>query len=383
MKAFLKGKRLFIVVQNVWVRTGVKCLPECWSQKRQTIKSTMPGYQLLNATLTNRKAELAEVLVRLKYENLPVTLSNIKKYYQVKSVPVSESTEVSALLLRYQSDNKTRLAHNYTRIFKQVADSLNEFCKGVRAEDFSLDMLNRYVTHLIEQGIQNNTISSRVSKIRTAMGAAAMRGVPVHQDWPKFSFKYVDPKPVWLTADELALLEKFIPLDYRQVFKDEFLFRCYTGLRFSDCQQLRPHHFIRRGADVYVDFSVVKTKLDQNIILSTKAAAIAKKWGYKVPKLYMQDCNQRIKEVCRGAKIKTKTEKVRYCGNERLVDVLEKWELVTTHVARRTFARMWLEKGGDVVKLMRYLGHSSTEQTLAYCGMETVEVNQEMKRLFG
>src|SRR5690606_2985345 len=146
------------------------------------------------------------------------------------------------------------------------------------------------------------------------------------------------------------------------------LFRCYTGLRFSDCHQLKSHHFIVQGKDVFIDFTVIKTGLDQNILLSSRAAAIARKWNFRVPAVWMSDCNERIKQTCRGAKIRSATDRVRFRGAERVAEVYKKWELVTTHVARRTFARAWLDKGGDLVKLSNDLGHSSVQQTLEYAG---------------
>jgi site-specific recombinase XerD len=340
----------------------------------------MPRYKDLNAILTKRKAEVQDILLKLQYQGLPITSANVRRFRIIQRP--ADSPTLSQLLLNYRDRNLKVLRNNYTRKFKPVSDRLVKFGDPL-ALDFSLDSLNDYINELIDDGKENNTIHDHVRKIRLVMRIAQSQGVKVHPDFVQFRFKYITPKPVWLTETELSLLEQFKPLAEHQVYLDECLFRCYTGLRFSDVQQLRPHHFIKRGKDVYLDFSVIKTRLDQNILLSSKAAAIARRWGFTAPKLYQQDCNERIKQIARAAKLTDTIEKVRYRGNERLVDLLPKHKMITTHVARRTFGRMWMERGGDIFKLSKYYGHSSIEQTSAYIGWTTEEVNEELKRLMG
>jgi len=56
--------------------------------------------------------------------------------------------------------------------------------------------------------------------------------------------------------------------------------------------------------------------------------------------------------------------------------------MITTHTARKSFARNWIEKGGDITKLSKYLGHSSTTITLHYIGYENAEIDQELLKVF-
>jgi site-specific recombinase XerD len=386
IKAFLKApdksglSRLYFVYRNIWVRVGVKVLSGSWDHEKQVIKSSMPHHKELNGILNKRKSELTDILLRLEYDQIPVSPATIRKYWKVPKA-VTEPT-VADLMEGYAKDNMRTLAHNHTRKFLYMADKVRAW-KDVAAKDFDQVQMNNFVTHLIEKGLQNGSIHDYVRKIRLAIQTAQKRGVHVHPDCSGFRFKYIQPKPVWLTEKELKLLEAFTPTEKGLVYRDEFLFRSYTGLRFSDVQQLRPHHFIKRGKDVYLDFSVIKTRLDQNILLSSKASAIARRWGFTAPKLYQQDCNERIKQIARAAKLTDTIEKVRYRGNERLVDLLPKHKMITTHVARRTFGRIWMERGGDIFKLSKYYGHSSIEQTSAYIGWTTEEVNEELKRLMG
>jgi integrase len=112
--------------------------------------------------------------------------------------------------------------------------------------------------------------------------------------------------------------------------------------------------------------------------------AILKKWGGKPPRLNQSDCNDIIKKVCRAAWAKdkdTKVQTVRFRGNVRVMTNKSKWELVTTHTARRTFGRRWMENGGSLRNLSIYYGHASERQTAEYIGWTTEEVNNEMMKV--
>lgn len=394
MKIYLKGGSLYFKVSNVWVKTGIKVTPGGWNHKKQCVRGWVPLADELNDELASQKAQLTSTIRKIRNAGKKVSNTLIEQYREgTRAMADDEPGDVSlpALLRMYAQDHKATLKEKYTKRFESVAAHVEKFSQGISASKFSQSVLQEYLTHLLELEdgdgeavMTNNGLHDHVRKIRRAMTYYGSQGFKVHKDCHRFKFRYIKPKSVWLDSEkELSLLEKFIPLAENQVYWEEFLFRCYTGLRFSDCNQLQPHHFIVEGNSIYLDFTAIKTRMDQNILLSSKAAAIVRKWNFRVPKLYNQDCNQRIKWICRAAKIKAPIEKVRFRGAERVVSVHEKWELVTTHVARRTFARAWLDRKGDEVKLMKYLGHSSVQQTFDYAGYETVEVNQELKRVFG
>jgi integrase len=76
-------------------------------------------------------------------------------------------------------------------------------------------------------------------------------------------------------------------------------------------------------------------------------------------------------------------EKVRYRGSERVVQMLPKYELITTHTGRRTFGRRWLEVGESIQGLQVYYGHSSQKQTEDYCGWKAEVITSAVDRVVG
>ena len=56
-----------------------------------------------------------------------------------------------------------------------------------------------------------------------------------------------------------------------------------------------------------------------------------------------------------------------------MVELVPKWKKVTTHTARKSFGRRWMDTIGDIESLSQYLGHSSSAVTRHYIGWQLEE----------
>jgi integrase len=214
-------------------------------------------------------------------------------------------------------------------------------------------------------------------------------------DFKLFDNLYVKPKVYWMDWEtEIACLEEFEPLPEDLPLKQLVLFMCYTGIRHSDAINIKPANFIRRKGSVFLDFTIVKTKLDHNIELPPKAAAIVNEWGGSVPRIYQSDVGAGIKRLAKAAaeswaKKKKQSplldtiEKVRFSGSKRVVNLIPKYMVLGSHTPRRSFGRRWAEEDGDLTFLQKVYGHATLQQTLDYIGWTTQEINKEMKRVIG
>ena len=86
--------------------------------------------------------------------------------------------------------------------------------------------------------------------------------------------------------------------------------------------------------------------------------------------------------VAKAAGIKGDFKEVKHSGREQIEVVKPRWKCVTTHTARRTFARYWADSGKDINMLSKFLGHSSPHITMQYIGYDFREIHAEMLDLF-
>lgn len=146
---------------------------------------------------------------------------------------------------------------------------------------------------------------------------------------------------VWLTLDEI---DKINALDFGNKVlltrcRDAFVFQCMVGCRYGDLEKLVRENIVFESGVYYMK---IKTRKNEKLIkvpLAKKAVAIIEKYkGISVADWLptMQECNSQIKEVCKLAGMYEVVQMVRGSGDNRKEHRFQKWQLITTHCARRS-----------------------------------------------
>ena len=183
---------------------------------------------------------------------------------------------------------------------------------------------------------------------------------------------------VFLDADELKRLEKYARTlrGKERMYALYFLCSAWCGARVSDIQRIGPDS-IHRGRLVYV---CEKT--------GAKAEVPVKKgldnWLAELETLRQanQFCgrtyNRTIKDVCKRAGICSEVRGFR--GGREIKS--QKWEQVSTHTARRSFATNLYLAGCDLYTIGRMMGHSSADMTRRYICSGIRDMDEGMRRFF-
>ncbi len=172
-----------------------------------------------------------------------------------------------------------------------------------------------------------------------------------------------------LTEEELsALFETAYPEKLRRVV-DLFVFQADTGLRYSDLSQVEPGSV---AGDV-LNFRNVKSSKQQSRRLTARAVLILNRYGGTLPAISNQKFNDYIKEAAERAGL---SRIVQTGDGARLLH-----EIVSTHVARHTFATRLLRAGVPLNIVSRMLGHSSITTTAIYDQTGEAEEFDAIKKL--
>lgn len=164
---------------------------------------------------------------------------------------------------------------------------------------------------------------------------------------------------------EIELNEALCPYEIKMynVTRTKFLFGCYTGLRVSDFNSLKELN-IRDGI---VNVYMKKTKKKVAIPLNSKARELIAS-GLLFESIPDQDINKKIKIICRmtGA-MNYPVEVKKHIAGQAVIEEHPKWDLITSHTARRSFAtNLHLSGAVSLFDIMLLLGHSSIETTRNY-----------------
>ena len=177
---------------------------------------------------------------------------------------------------------------------------------------------------------------------------------------------------IYLGLDELNKLSEYeVPshLPSLDRVKDVFLFCCYTSIRYSDVLKLRRKD-IYEG---YIRVITKKTNTALKIELNKHSREILDKYksfefsdDKALPVISNVKMNKHLKRLGQLAQLDQLVTRVYFIGNKRFEETKKKYELLTTHCARRTFVVTALQLGIPAEVIMRWTGHSDHKSMKPY-----------------
>ena len=324
------------------------------------------------------------------------------KFTETLGRGISEDVGVFRAFDMFVAERGSRNCWSYRTYQKLwgLKNHLQEWDSELTWEGFKEEGLYRFVSYLrgltrvnkrAEEGvtsIKDTTVEKNISALRWFLIWADRRGLLPYKDYQEFKPKLqkMDDPIVFLDWEELMGLLAFEVPETEPVLRsvrDVFCFCAFTSLRYSDVRALR-------WADVhegYIRVTTVKTADDLVIELNKYSEEILGRYVDEAypddkvfPVLSNQKMNVRLKQLCRLAGI-TRLVRVSEYQNGRRVDLLlPKWQLMTTHVGRRTFISNALMMGIPPNVVMRWTGHADYNSMKPYIAIADKVKAQEMDK---
>ena len=173
--------------------------------------------------------------------------------------------------------------------------------------------------------------------------------------------KAKNEKPVktYLSMKELERLERVIPRTANEQYVlDEFLIGAYTGMRISDAKEISTENM----ANGYISYVSVKTSIQAVVPMKAGIDERIKRVQANDQDLPLASYNRILRRLCQRAGI---TERVKvFKAGEHLKG--QKWEYVSSHTARISFASNLANLGVPLIDISRMLGHASVLTTQRY-----------------
>lgn len=379
--------------KGIYVNTKVRCKPEHWDKIHQKgnirkAKDTVTKGALrnLNKLLDSYEAKIFEISTLEKSKNPTVSFDvisdEIKNYFNK-----TETTFFSAYkeFLNVKSNTVSKEA---LQKYSRVGSLLLEFEKKTRFklsfEKISPLFFDKFYPFLTqEKKMLNNTAHKTIQFFKTYMIWANERSLTDNTAYKSFKSKSEQNEVVYLTDDELMKLYNMtIENERLDRVRDLFIFQCFTGVRYSDIENLS-------RADINGTIWKLRTQKTRDIIeipLNSYAQSILVKyrdWETPLPVISNQKINKYIKELCKIAKINSPVKLVKYRGTERIETTSEKFEVISSHTARRTFISLSLERGMKPDVIMSITGHKSYKMMQRYLKIADKHKIDEMEKAWG
>ncbi len=346
--------------------------PENWSTKKGWIKSSKtPDQKRLNVALNSLQADLTNQLNHVENPTSEWLKSLLNRGDEPKTNP-DDFLDVCESFLESKRESRLRTIQAYEYFKGVLADFQEKVNKRYSTFEVDLDFLDKLILFLKnERNLRDTTIHKRISYLKTIMKYARKKGHKTHPQLDYFEYKAGKVHFVYLRPHEIEAIEKLeLKEDYLDNARNWLVLSCFLGQRGGDLLRLRSSQVLEIDGRKYIDLTQEKGDKQVYVYILPKAQDILNKLGGEFPRaISTQKYNDYIKEVCRlagldevvfGAKINPKTKRKEE-GN------YEKWQLVTSHIGRRSFATNYYGKI-DTPLLMAQTGHTTEKIFLKYIG---------------
>lgn len=228
--------------------------------------------------------------------------------------------------------------------------------------------------NLKQKGLANTTIKNDIAFIKVFLRWAQQHGYCDASPFlnRRISLKTAERPVIFLTEEELMTVYnfQFSPnKNYLSQVRDVFCFCCFTSLRYSDVYNLRRSNI----TETEIHITTIKTHDSITIELNRFSRAILDKYAdvplpddKALPVITNQKMNEYLKEMGEVCGIDAPITITQYKGTKRYDKTYKKYELLSTHCARRTFVCNALMLGIPVNIVMQWTGHSDYKTMRPY-----------------
>lgn len=309
-----------------------------------------------------------------KEKNIPINLVDYIDFYidyrkhELKPTSVTKYNVIKHKMERLQEKRKKPI------LIKEINESFKrEFVEYYKQEKYSI-----------------NTTQRELGFIKTFCKHARSLEVETHPQLDQLRLSKEKVEKIYLTFDELEQIEKTKDLpDHLENARDWLIISCFLGQRISDFMRFTDKMLRVEQGKTLIEFTQKKTGKLMTVPLHEKVLKILDKRDGKFPRAISdQRYNDYIKEVCKAAKLKTKIKGSKQSETapesgifRKETKMFQKWELVTSHIGRRSFATNFYGKI-PTTYLIYITGHSTEAMFLNYIGKSNKDLAMEISNYF-
>lgn len=300
--------------------------------------------------------------------------ARVKDYKKLGSAEIPERGKRAGILRRFE---KRFGEINFHSIDQHFADELTNFMRNE---------IYQYNKSGEPQFYNDNTINAVFRKIRGLISFAIKYKVINHGERITTSARGIDAGAVYLTQNEIELIYKtgnklpdnLTSKNELNKYSDWFVLGTQMGCRIGYLDVSMENKTEINGK-TYLDLSTNKNPVPVIIPLSSLAIEILEKYNWNIKNVNDVMMNRYIKIVCEYARLNQNMIHRAIEGGKLIERSYRKFELVSSHSMRRSFATNMFKLKVPIPLIMKITGHKTMVSFMKYIRIE----NQESAELLG
>jgi site-specific recombinase XerD len=380
---------------NMKFYIGKKITPKYWNPETQEARRALAGYSDFNTMLSQHLSALKTLVSQMEILDGKISAEKLRiKFDELleKRKPEKKKEQTNYLtdyIESYMEQVRNLKAANTLRQYKESLKILRAYeakeRKKLTFDDIDLVFYRKYVAFMKQHPYSINWIGKNIKNIKLFMGEAHDEKLHnnTYYQHKKFASMSEEVDAIYLTEQEIQKLfdHNLSASPKHENARDLFVIGCWTGLRYSDLSQLTSLSRVKEN------FKTLTLKTGEKVVIPIHPLVYSILDRYAdtrtgLPRIIAsQNMNEYIKQVGETVKLNDVVVVTKKRGKEILTESFKKWELITTHTCRRSFATNLWKMGYPPIAIMLITGHKTESAFMRYIKVSKEE-NAEMLRKF-
>lgn len=378
-KAGKDGKCLLFLQMNYYSKyrlkhsIGERIHPDQWDKSREMPRKNYRHYHSLRQILEAYRDTTDNIFRDYIAKRIIPSTVALKEAIKEKMAPreVVKKTDLISYLEKFIQERSRSASFTTGTIqtYRSLLADLKRYQEYIPFESIDVRWLNTFKNSLNDIGLAQNTVTKKLSTLRTVLTEATEDGLNTSYQYKSNRVKSsrVETTQIYLSEPEI---ERFYRVECQNKEQEEardiFVLMCYTGPRVSDAWKISKSTFFVEEGIEYFMFNQKKTKQPVYIPVHPYVREIMEKYNWELPTRSRQRLSDHIKNIGKLAKLDQMIDLVSYPGSKMTITKAPKWTQIKTHTGRRSLACNMLLAGVPEKIVMSVGGWKSSKSFQPY-----------------
>lgn len=265
---------------------------------------------------------------------------------------------------------KGTMKRNSSKAYRVTLNHLRAVNPSLKFNDVNLQFYDAFISYLKQEGLNQNSIGGHIKRLKWFMNAGLERDLHQNLSHKKRSFAIIEEETdsIYLSRQEINKLKSEKLQGRLRRIADTFIMNCSLGMRFSDLVWIRRESFKLENGLLYLSMVQSKTQEKVRIPVDPDIFDLLKHYEFSCPAvrkgrlMSVQKFNDYIKDAAKLSGIEEMVE-VRKGSS---IEVMPKYDLISSHTARRSFCTNLYLDGIPIQNIMAISGHKKEETFRLY-----------------
>jgi site-specific recombinase XerD len=361
-KSFLKEQlyaprqiylKLSISGERLQIYTKKRIAQYYWNKNKQEIdckRYKNEGVQL-NEWLSDLKTDIYKLAQENELNGIRPNISELKKILETKTLSKPTAPNFKQYFNKFLSQQKNSEGHSlkpntikkYNGFENHLTAFSNHYKFNLEISRLDKDFLSSFKDFLSQnQKLSDNTVAKYVKAAKTFIKFYINQGLIQSYDVSQVKSTEKEGEVYVLPIKQILQLQQF---DFKSSalnnVRDIFCFMCWTGQRFSDIMSIK-HDDLTKNINDETVWNLITKKTGDSISVpiityANEILANHKEGGSPLPNISNQKMNEHLKSIGKKIEFDNKVRVVKYFDGRKQETHVPFYEVLTTHVARKSY----------------------------------------------